>query len=498
MASALLLAWAAPGETATWTSVGNLAPAAAGTMLQLTDGTVMVQNNSSDFAGWMRLTPDSAGSYVGGTWSSLAAMGTPRLYFASHVLRNGDVWVLGGEYTGNPLAAVWTRTGEKYSFSTNTWSAIAPHPEAKFGDVPSMLLDGDKILAGSLTTQTTYLYDIAANTWSVAANKFYADRSDEESWVKLSGGKILTYDIFQSVGTGGGYAELFNPATNTWSSISPSDGHAPGTLPLLSSSAVGYEQGAAVRLCDGRIFVIGAGAGSPLTAHTALYTASTNTWAAGPDIPGGYLADDAPATVMPNCHVLMAANLGHWTSTYTPPTALFDFNPGANTITPLASLPAALANQLANVPAYATRLLMLPTGQVLLANSYNQAWVYSPDGTPDPQLRPVINKVTYSGGLFHLTGKRITGESAGGSYGDDAESDQNYPIIRLQNRTNVYYVKTSNWSSTAVGTGSSLLTADFCLQPGTPAGNYTMVMSAAGIQSFPVAISIPATAATCQ
>ncbi|MDD2724232.1 MAG: kelch repeat-containing protein [Methylovulum sp.] len=301
-------------------------------MLQLTDGTVMVQGDRPG-NNWMRLTPNRTGSYINGTWSNLASMSTPRLYFASHVLRDGNVWLLGGEYSGLNLDDNWTNTGEKYNAKTNTWAAIKSHPEAFFGDVPTMLLDGDKILVGSLETRNTYLYNINTNTWGGAISKVpaYDDRSDEESWVKLSGGKILTYDIFKSISTGGGYAELFNPRLKTWSSISPSDGNASGILPLLSSNAVDAEIGAAVRLCDGRIFVIGGGAGSPLVAHTAFYTPSTNTWSAGPDIPSHYLADDAPATVMPNCHVMLAAEAGH----FTPPTKLFDLDPTTNIANPV-------------------------------------------------------------------------------------------------------------------------------------------------------------------
>jgi hypothetical protein len=37
-------------------------------MLLLSDGTVMVQNNGDNYAGWMRLKPDIHGSYVNGTW----------------------------------------------------------------------------------------------------------------------------------------------------------------------------------------------------------------------------------------------------------------------------------------------------------------------------------------------------------------------------------------------------------------------------------------------
>lgn len=137
-----------------------------------------------------------------------------------------------------------------------------------------------KILAGSLISNHTYLYEIAMNNWSFAASKVYIDRSSEESWVKLPDGSVLTYDIFQSVAGNGSYAERYHPATNTWSSISPSDGTAFGFIPQLSSNALGRELGPLVRLCDGRLLGIGA------TGHTAFYTPSTNRWAAGPDVIG--------------------------------------------------------------------------------------------------------------------------------------------------------------------------------------------------------------------
>jgi len=466
-------AWAAaPG---TWTKLKNLPADSVGTMLLRTDGSIMVQGYNPG-NNWNRLTPTSTGNYVTGTWSAMPSMGIPRLYFASHILPNGDVWVLGGEYSGFGLPANWTRTGEKFSISTNTWSPIAPHPESQYGDVPSMLLDGNKIIAGSLFNPTTFLYDIATNTWSSAGSKVYT-RSDEESWVKLAGGKVLTYDIFKSVDFAGSYAELYNPATNTWSSISPSDGSALGSIPALSSSALGYEIGASVRLCDGRIFAIGA------TGATALYTPATNTWSAGPSIPGGYKADDAPATVMRDCHVMLTAELGHFIA----PTKVFDFNPTANTITEIV-VPAQLASQL-NTPSYVTRLLVLPSGLVLLSTSSQQLWVYTPGAqvAASTQLRPLINTVVpnTSTGIFSLTGLRITGQSAGGSYGDDAESDQNYPIVSLKNTvTNkTFYARTSNWSTTDVGTGTVPVSTDFCIMPGTPDGQYKVTVSAAGLLS---------------
>src|ERR1035438_6877267 len=84
-----------------------------------------------------------------------------------------------------------------------------------------------------------------------------------------------------------------------------------GTLPLLSSDALGHELGPVLRLQDGRALVIGA------NGLTALYTPGTNTWAAGPSItgtlnghPATFGADDAPAAILPNGHVILAADAG--------------------------------------------------------------------------------------------------------------------------------------------------------------------------------------------
>ena len=58
----------------TWTVLANPPGFAASTMLLLTDGTVMVNENSS--RRWFRLTPDGGGGYRNGTWSPLADAGT--------------------------------------------------------------------------------------------------------------------------------------------------------------------------------------------------------------------------------------------------------------------------------------------------------------------------------------------------------------------------------------------------------------------------------------
>ena len=633
----------ASGVAATWAKVLAPAPGAAGVMLQLTDGTIMVQRDSSQ--NWMRLTPDASGNYVTGSWTAIAPMSIGRLFFASQVLQNGKVWVLGGEYSGPGNPRTDTATAEIYDPVANSWSTAAPYPNqpgcgaatinytasvtngsnvitgipstanfyvgwsvsgsgipagttitsidslsqvhisnnatatdgadpltfsgdrpACFGATPSIVLPGGKILAGNLLNTSTFLYTPATNSWAPAGSKsaLYNDQSDEEGWVLLSNGNILTYDIAKSVAANNGFAETYNPGLNSWSRISPSDGTALGTLPLLSSDALGHELGPVLRLQDGRALVIGA------NGLTALYTPGTNTWAAGPSItgtlnghPATFGADDAPAAILPNGHVILAADAGPaavtstgnttagsdiitnisstatfqvgWSvaqsdgnsdvipanatitsidtpnqihisdnalttnaalgiifgGTFSSPTQLFDFNPAA--AGSISALAVAIPDPgLATTAAYLTRMLLLPTGQLLFADGTNQLYVYTGDGAPNPALRPVINNFTYNGaGNFTLTGKQLNGQSAGADYGDDNQSDSNYPVLRLINSVgHVYYCRTTNWSNVAVGTGTATQTVNVTLNPALPAGNYSAIVSGAGISSFPVLVSI--------
>ena len=122
---------------ATWTPLANQFPdpGGTGTMMLLTDGSVMVQDNgfnAAQYNQWFRLTPDASGNYANGTWSQLASMSTQRLFFASNVLPSGKVFVLGGEFSDPNLDGNITNTGEIYDPVANTWSPIAPYPE-RFG-----------------------------------------------------------------------------------------------------------------------------------------------------------------------------------------------------------------------------------------------------------------------------------------------------------------------------------------------------------------------------
>ena len=190
--------------------------------------------------------------------------------------------------------------------------------------------------------------------------------------------------------------------------------------------------------------------------------------------------------------------------TFSNPTQLFDFDPTANAIS---AVPPP-STTLENLSAFVTRILILPTGEVLFSDGSTGLWVFRPSGTAPDGARPVITRVKYEGsGLFALTGKKLNGQSAGAAYGDDVENDENYPIVRLTQcdsqpgvnhddttcsveAPGVLFARTTNWSTTDVATGGAKETVDFTLPPGITPGDYLLEVIGAGISSVPWRIHI--------
>jgi hypothetical protein len=462
--------------TGTWTTLANPLPGGdgAGLMLLQSDGTVMVQGGY-DFvsSAWYKLTPDSTGSYLKGSWSRLASMHTERVDYASNVLPDGRVFVLGGEYSDPSGDLNLTNTGEIYDPVANTWTSIPNFPQPVFGDDPSEVLPNGQVLVGYKLGPETFLYDPASNTWSATGSKLHNDPSREETWVKLPDDSILSYDITSSLVTGTGHAQRYIPSLGQWVDA--------GTVPVpLSAASVagdsaGHEIGPAFLLPDGRVFCLGA------SGDTAFYTPPANptdpgSWVAGPDIPNSLASNDAGGALLPNGDVLFIA-----TDLAGNPRAVLEFNPIASTytdVTPHNNFPVG----------YGSKMLVLPTGQVVMANGSGQIDVFTPDSGPNPAWRPAISSISDNGNnTFTLAGTQLNGLSEGASFGDDAEMSTNYPIICLTDANgNVSYARTYNWSSTGVATGSTPVSVQFTLPAGAAPGPYLVSVITNGISSAPV------------
>src|SRR5215831_10302638 len=97
----LVFAMSAHAQTGSFTPLTTKAPHNnGGVILLLPDGRVMCKTASGgDQYGnlWDILTPDIHGSYANGTFTTSAPMVSTRLYFSSDILKDGKVYVGGGE-----------------------------------------------------------------------------------------------------------------------------------------------------------------------------------------------------------------------------------------------------------------------------------------------------------------------------------------------------------------------------------------------------------------
>jgi hypothetical protein len=468
----------------TWTALANSAPGGVETMLLLSDGTVMAQNGGG--TDWYKLTPDSGGHYINGTWSTLASMHYSRLYYSSDVLKDGRVFVAGAEYgTGTTNAEIYDPVGNSWSIvsipagiinKNNGINSSGGNTEG-FVDSDSVILNNGKVLIlpnGTSSFGEMVIYDPVANTWS-SSDLYRGNNEDEACTVKLPDDSILLVD------SGGTTSERYIPSSNTWVNDA--------TVPVTLYDPYGTEQGPAFLLPNGKTFFIGS------APHTALYTpsgsTSPGTSAAGPSL-GSLGAPDAPAAMMFNGKILCALsptpyNLTGTNYVFTTPSYFYEYDYSSGSIGAFTQIHAPGGGFTRNQVTYNDRMLDLPDGTVLFTDGGSQLYVYQPDGSPIASGKPTIYGVTWNtDGSLHLTGTLFNGISQGASYGDDAQMDSNYPLVRFTSGGNVYYGRTYNWSSTSVMTGGNIVSTDVSVPVTLPAGFYNLQVVANGIASDPV------------
>lgn len=448
----------------------------ASTMLLLTDGTIMAQDEGTNR--WWGLLADDTGDYVAGTWNQLTSSVHSREYYASAVLDDGRVLVAGGEYSdvgGEADAA------EIYDPVLDQWTSISTPGWGWIGDASCCLLADGRFLMGSIRDARTALYNHTTNVWIAGANK--ADPSSEETWTLLPDGTVLTAECSNFPA-----AEKYVPSSGTWVTA--------GSTPVDLVQASSIEIGPAVLLPDGRCFCIGA------TGHSALYTPSADPnqpgeWAIGPDLPAdsqGRLmkAKDAPACLLPNGRVLLTAGpAGDSFNDWPNPTHFFEFDPVTDTVAPVPDPP----NN--NTFVFEGRMMLLPTGQVLYVAGTPAAYVYTPDGKPNLAWRPQILGLPtrlWPGAAATLRGRQLNGLSQAVSYGDDAAQATNYPLVTLKSKADgtVVYCRTYHHSTMAVATGKAIVSTRFEVPEDIGPGRYMLCVIANGISSkcIPVRVHI--------
>ncbi len=475
---ALLLVNNTANAQGTWTKMQDASiDSSAGVMLLLTDGTVIVKTGvgSSDNygSGWNKITPDIHGSYINGIWSRIQPMNDSRLYFSSQVLKDGRVYVAGGEYgTGR-------NRGEIYDPIADQWNPAGPLTDLNdtISDGNSEILDDGRVLqsvvlSGHTVSHKTYLFDPVANTYSPGSPTLGID--NESAWLKLPDNSLLYVDIYSN------NSERFIPDSNKWVRDS--------TVPVALYDPYGYETGPAFLLPNGKAFFLGA------SGNTAYYTPSGNThpgvWTTGPKIPDTLGAPDAAGAMMVNGKILCALSpIPKAGNVFQKPMYFYEFDYRTNLFTKI--LAPGDKDSIGRA-AFFSNMLCLPDGNILFGCQGNgQYYIYSPDGTPLATGKPIVdNIIKINCDTFIATGRLFNGITEGACYGDDWQMSTNFPIVRISRNDTVYYAKTYGWNTYGVMRGAKLDTTSFSLPDGLPLGTYSLQVVANGNASAPVSFEV--------
>ena len=471
-----------------WRPVATPAPFTAALPTLLTDGTVMIQDLSTE--SFWRLTPDATGSYEHGTWSPRGSMpaGYSPLYYASAVLPDGKVIAEGGEYIdGN---TVWSSRGALYDPIADTWQAVPPPVGwTQIGDASGLVLpDGRFLLSSCCTTQMAIL-DERSLTWEpVGQGKL--DIHDEESWALLPDGTILTVDANDLADLRS--TEIYHPDLGRWTFA----GDTPVQITDLDPDGSGsHEVGPNVVRADGTVLAIGG------NGHNAIYDPGTQHWSSAPDLPAvdGQQLDiaDGPAALLPNGKVLLLASPG----VFETPSYLYEYD-GTSFVE------APRTPNCVGATSYQFAMLLLPTGEVLMTDYSQDVELYTPEPSVVDSAVPVITGVgelggdlrsgsegtvieLYPGQTYELAGLRLAGISQGGFYGDDVQTATNFPLVRLTTNASgdVAYLRTHDHSSLAIGPDKDA-TTQFDVPQTVEPGPATLEVVVNGIASPAIAVDV--------
>jgi hypothetical protein len=447
----------------------NPAPDGAQQTYQLTDGTVLAQSYRHNRDFWV-LTPDNTGSYVNGTWRQVGSLqaGYSPVDTASQVLADGRVLIEGGEYNLGKFAL--TNKGAVYDPVAGTFSEVAP-PKGwqNIGDSPSVVLPDGRFLLGDKLHRRGAALDPKTMMWTAVGYRGKNDFNAEEGWTLMPDGSVLTVDVLTWP-----HSEAYFPGEGRWKGLGRTVAVLQGPpccrcTPYPPSGKYYCppgEVGPAILRPDGTVFATGALHAHAATGHTAIYTPGSG-WAAGPDFPNGDSASDNFASLLPSGNVLVQGDSGE----------LYEFDGTSFTGTGLRS--------------FYSSLMVLPTGQVLLAGSK----VYNGGGTYQPGWQPEITEYPLSvtpGSTYKILGTQFNGLSQANAFGDEHQTSTNYPLVRIMNAASghVVYARTHDHSTMAVATGSRIVHTYFDVPAGIEAGAATVVVVANGIPSQPVSVTV--------
>lgn len=226
----------------TWSPTGNMNVARRShTASLLANGTVLVAGGTYNQQGAAELFDPLTGG-----WSLTGSMTTNRQAHTATVLTNGLVLVAGGDVTSGTFTTGPSATAELYDPATGDWSATGSMTTNRVGHLATRLPDGRVlVVANSQATSSTVsgdttaeLYDPATGTWTATGSML--NWRDNGAATLLADGEVL---VTGGNGSANILAEIYNPAIGEWV--------------VAGSLLTGLSGQTATRLSDGQVLLAG-------------------------------------------------------------------------------------------------------------------------------------------------------------------------------------------------------------------------------------------------
>jgi len=276
-------------QTGAWSLAGSMnSPRGGHSATRLPDGRVLIaggSNATGTLASAELFDPQT------GTFSPAGAMGQARSGHTAFLLDSGKVLVAaGGANAGYDTLGL--ASAELFDPATGTWTPTGSLNVARMNQAGARLLDGRVLVAGGQDRGVTFqnfnsaeVYNPATGAWSLTTTPMITARRGGFLLTTLSSGQVLVAGgktDWTSITTAN--AELFDPATGTWSATTP--------LPAALNSY------SATLLADGRVLVAGG------NEHPAAFGPGTH-------VKTGYLFDPATQLWLPTANELSEVRANH-------------------------------------------------------------------------------------------------------------------------------------------------------------------------------------------
>ena len=246
-------------DTGTSSATGRMVtPRSKGTATLLADGRVLVAGGASSTV--FGLASAEVYDPVSGTWTATGAMDTAREFPTATLLRDGKVLVMGGSDSASTLASA-----ELYDPISGTWTATGRMVVARSeGYSATLLADGKVLVAGgqesgnhpasASASASAELYDPQSGAWS-AIQDMLAPRTGHMATLLPDGRVLVTGDRGEDLSAVGleerlRSAELYDPASGTWSATASRLAKGGHTATLLPDGKVLVEGGTDAELYD--------------------------------------------------------------------------------------------------------------------------------------------------------------------------------------------------------------------------------------------------------